>query len=478
MNVPSYAFLAFGAVVAAVIACSQHPAWRRAVLFCANVAFLLTFTHDLKELAPFLAFLALGFAALRIAEASQRRFVFVVLLVLVIAAFCVIKRYAFVPHQTLLPFAYFSVGISYIFFRILHLVIDGFQKTLPDRVDVLSYLNYTLEFSALVAGPIQFYRDYRRTESLAPLRLTDEVVGFALSRIVMGLFKVDVAAPVVLWAQQRAMTAITSESFAWAHTYHMAASLLLYPIFLYLNFSGYTDAVIGVARFLRLELPENFRRPFAARGFIEFWGRWHMTLSTWLKTYVYSPLVMTLMRRYPSRRSETSIGTISYFVTFTLVGIWHGQTPEFLIFGLLQGIGVSANKLYQSAMLRRLGRARYNDVCAQPLYAACSRALTFLWFATSLLWFQLDWHRIGRFAIILGPAQIISTFLLAFTILAGLYATWAWLDDAIVSRQAMANSSQRPLYVQVAWSTILAVVTISVSVLLESPAPQVVYKGF
>ena len=105
----------------------------------------------------------------------------------------------------------------------------------------------------------------------------------------------------------------------------VAIAAALFAVYLYANFSGYMDVVIGTARFLRIELPENFHWPFAATGYIDFWGRWHMTLSTWFKTYVYSPLLMTLMRRYPAASAEPYLGVFAYFVTFFFVGVWHGQ---------------------------------------------------------------------------------------------------------------------------------------------------------
>ena len=83
-----------------------------------------------------------------------------------------------------------------------------------------------------------------------------------------------------------------------------ALIVVLYPLFLYANFSGYTDFVIGAARFFRLRLPENFDNPFISGNFIEFWSRWHISLSQWLRSYVFNPLLMGWMRRYRSARSK------------------------------------------------------------------------------------------------------------------------------------------------------------------------------
>jgi D-alanyl-lipoteichoic acid acyltransferase DltB (MBOAT superfamily) len=183
-----------------------------------------------------------------------------------------------------------------------------------------------------------------------------------------------------------------------------ALVVLLYPLYLYANFSGYTDFVIGAARLLRLRLPENFDRPFAALNFIDFWSKWHISLSQWLRSYVFNPLLMGWMRRYRSARTKQYPAVVAFFITFFLVGAWHGQTSEFLFFGVLQGGGVAGNRLYQVAMARRLSASGYRRLCENAVYRALSRGLTFVWFAFTLLWFWARWEQIGALASKLGMA--------------------------------------------------------------------------
>src|SRR6202000_3442813 len=98
---------------------------------------------------------------------------------------------------------------------------------------------------------------------------------------------------------QKGFINVLSAGDAWSdRVLDVALICGLYPLYLYANFSRSTDFVIGVARLLRLELPENFNDPFSSESFIGFWSRWHITLSSWLKDYVYTPLLMTLMRRF------------------------------------------------------------------------------------------------------------------------------------------------------------------------------------
>src|SRR5581483_3434528 len=126
--------------------------------------------------------------------------------------------------------------------------------------------------------PIQLYADYRRCEQ-RPATLDGVTAARALERIILGFFKVAIVSPLLIYALQRLNGHLTIANTAlW---------IALIPVYVYVNFSGYMDFVIGVARFLRLDLPENFNRPFLATGFIEFWTRWHITLSNWLKMYVY-----------------------------------------------------------------------------------------------------------------------------------------------------------------------------------------------
>jgi D-alanyl-lipoteichoic acid acyltransferase DltB (MBOAT superfamily) len=246
--------------------------------------------------------------------------------------------------------------------------------------------------------------------------------------------------------------------------------IAIYPVYLYFNFSGYTDVMVGAAALTGLRLPENFDRPFSARNFIDFWSRWHITLSTWLRTYVYNPLMMSLMRRLPSPRLTSALTVLSFFVTFFLVGAWHGQTSEFLFFGVLQGGGVASNKLYQLTMTKRLGARRYRQLGENPVYAAVARGLTFTWFAFTLLWFWGTWRGIGRMAAELGAAN------LALAIV-GIWVAATLALEALVRAGAAANGLRRPeprAFLAGAMAYLLAVYTL----MLNAGPPPIVYKAF
>ncbi len=478
MNVPSPQFLIFSALAAVVAWLAGAVRLREAALLLANAWFVSTFSADWRSFVPFAGFLALGYLGMRAMERPGTRRLFLPALLAVLAVFFWLKRYSFVPAAMFLPTGYLLVGMSYVFFRVLHLIIDGRDGRLPHRVGIVSYLSYTMDFRCLVAGPIQRYEDFDRMQGVDRLPVDVFAAGRAVERIIVGFFKVAIVALILHDIQAQALAALSDAAPLWSRVENGILIAVAYPLFLYANFSGYVDVVIGVARFFGMQLPENFDRPFSSKSFIDFWNRWHITLSTWLKTYVYTPLLVTLMRRYPSPALEPYFGVFAFFVTFFLVGAWHGQTSIFLVFGLLQGFGVSANKLYQIVMARRLGRKPYRALAARPLYGALARGLTFTWFTFTLFCFWSQWGQIAQIAHGMGAFALVLAWIV---ILLGSTVVLALLE-ALRERVLSVTVDEQPVvlsrYTRTVYATVLVVITVSAMALLQAPAPDIVYRSF
>jgi D-alanyl-lipoteichoic acid acyltransferase DltB (MBOAT superfamily) len=472
----SFEFLAFALAAAILFNLFRPLVWRQGVLLLANLSFLATFTLDYRALLPLAAFILLGYAGLLFVQREPARSVLPIVAAVLIV-FVWLKRYSFIPAPLFLGFPYLTVGLSYILFRVLHLIIDRGNEEAEQRITFLRYLLYTLNFTTLVSGPIQRYPEFARDafSAMRP-RLPVRDVGNSVYRIVRGFFKTNVAGLL--------FSALHSNSLHQVlHTNPpdlLAAALVFvsYTLFLYCNFSGYIDIVIGLAKLLRMELPENFDRPFSSSNFIEFWSRWHITLSQWLKTYVYNPLLLTLMRHYPAPDLEMVWALFAFFFTFFLVGVWHGQTSSFLFFGVLQGAGVSGNKLYQIWMTKRLGRKRYRALAAHPLYTALARGLTFTWFTFTLLWFWSNWEQIGALRAALGVPEILAAWALIFAASTVTLAAWEASRSALLSLYWQGSPFLFSRYWKTAWLTILVAVSLSVAVLSNTAAPDIVYKAF
>jgi D-alanyl-lipoteichoic acid acyltransferase DltB (MBOAT superfamily) len=470
-------FLAMSLAVVALYYVLKFPAWRRSVLLLANLVFLATFFPTLQTAIPFAVFLIAGYLGLCLIR-RRPRVAFLPVVIATIAAFVWLKKYTFVPAGLTLHFVYVTVGLSYILFRVLHLMIDTSSGALEQGVGFLSYFNYTASFTTLVSGPIQLYGDWVKTEDPAARPpLTAERALEAMERIVRGLFKTNVLALLLSALQSRMLDLVAAPAPVNQKIIPGALSLVLYPLFIYCNFSGYIDIVIGVGKLLGVTLPENFIRPFSADNIMDFWGsRWHITLSHWLRAYVFNPLLVGLTRRFPSERSAPVLAVVSFFVTFFLIGAWHGQTSEFIFYGFLLGLGVSVNKIYQIAMTRQLGRKRYNALCRNGSYVALSRGLTFSWVTFTTIWFWANWHQIRGIASALAPRMLL-VWILIFAGSTVILAAWEKVRLGVDSAVGAAH----PVYSQclrTALNTAAIVILIAIGILMNRPAPDIVYKAF
>jgi alginate O-acetyltransferase complex protein AlgI len=475
----SFQFLAYAFCVVVVFSISRAVAWRQFVLLAGSIVFLGFFSMHPAEFVPLAFFLLFGFVSMRLVRAGLiGPFVPVTLGVL---AFIWLKRYGFIPSSLFLQHPYVTLGLSYIFFRVLHLIIDSTSRytTLPDKISFVSYLTYTLNFTTLLSGPIQRYKSFAGMQlAPEPLPLNISVAGRALDRIIVGFFKVNVLSLFLSMIQASALNSLSTTQTASQRIWAGVVVAAVYPFYLYCNFSGYIDMVIGVARFLRLQLPENFNRPFSSENYMIFWNRWHITLSMWVRIYVYSPLMMVGIRRWPSPAVEPFLSVFAFFVTFFLVGLWHGQTSVFIFFGILQGLGVSLTKLYQVLMARSLGADGYKAISGTWLYNVIARGLTFTWCTFTLLWFWSNWSQLGSLARTIRPAQVTMVWLIILVGSSLSLALWELSRTWLLSFQFESEPFLQSRYVWTVRDTALAAITIAVMALMNVPAPDIVYKTF
>ena len=208
----------------------------------------------------------------------------------------------------------------------------------------------------------------------------DEAETFsAMIRVIFGCLKVTLLSTAMLRLHETALASALQETGPATAQFFFLASAM-YVIYLYVNFSGYMDIVVSVARLMGIRISENFDHPFSARSFLEFWTRWHITLSNWFRFYVFNPILKTMTHRWPDRRLSPYFGVFAFFVTFLAMGIWHGSTAIFFVYGLALGIGMSGNRLYQVVMTRWLGRKKYSDLASGRLYGAVARGVVFAYF--------------------------------------------------------------------------------------------------
>ena len=234
-----------------------------------------------------------------------------------------------------LPEILLPLGISFYTFQIISLTADCYAAGSDDELPIGGLARYALYiafFPQLIAGPI-----LRGSEFLPQLaqgaQPNPERRRRGIWLLASGLVKKLVLADLLLAPFVDAVFAspgVANTAFHWVAVYAFAFQI-------YFDFSGYTDMARGIACWIGFELPENFREPFLSRSPREFWQQWHMTLSRWLRLYLFNPLSHALMRRGGPAWDAPAV-PIALFVTMTICGLWHGAGWNFVLWGALHGV--------------------------------------------------------------------------------------------------------------------------------------------
>ena len=231
-----------------------------------------------------------------------------------------------------------GIGFSFVFLRVIDLA-RSLQDGRYDPPRVTEMVNYLLPFHMLAAGPIQAYDDFARQPGV-PEPLTTRETLDAAQRIAGGLFKKFVLA----YALQKVFLTDLQAPGLW---FVLEVQILL--LWLYLDFSAYSDIAVGLGRLMGVATPENFDRPWLSRNLIEFWDRWHISLSQWIRRNLFIPIQLNLMRRY-SRTDPVLIASLAIGVSFFMAGIWHGLSRGWLLWGAIHAIGLVTVRLYTGWM--------------------------------------------------------------------------------------------------------------------------------
>jgi D-alanyl-lipoteichoic acid acyltransferase DltB (MBOAT superfamily) len=361
---------------------------RLSLLAIASLIFASASTEAIGDAVCLLAMAATGWFAVMAVRRNKNAWLLAGCLTVIVLEFVAIRQV--LPHEAMSSWPLYgpvlgsTIGLSYMMFRILHLIVDAHGDELPADVGLLPYLTYLFCYLTFLAGPIQRFPDFADGCRGAPVGPHLAAIRRFGPTIVGGFFKFAVIAGLFFelfnWTQ--------APGNGWPPAIDLALGLLAYAIYLYASFSGYTDIVCGFGGLVGLVPPENFDRPYLSADFLDLWSRWHISLSEWFKLYVFNPLTKALIAVDNRPTVVPYLGALGFFVTFLLMGLWHGLSPRYALYGLMLGLGVSLNKLYQVAMSQWLGRRGYQALSRQSLYAAVARTLAVGYFVLALafLW--------------------------------------------------------------------------------------------
>lgn len=287
----------------------------------------------------------------------------------------ILAEYLSAP-QFNLPFAslLLPLGISYYTFKLISYLVDVYAGKLPAERNFAAFATSVAFFPQIAAGPIQRAVDFLPQISASKTASWNQITN-GLSHILFGLFKKLVIADT--------LSRVVTSAYANPGSFSGFELLLIsyfFAIQLYADFSAITDIAIGSALLFGIHTPPNFENPFYARTITEFWKKWHMTLTSWMRDYVFLPLRMVF--RY---RGEVGLA-VSLFLNMVFIGIWHGATSAFLLFGIVHGIYMVLstttfairNRIFSQTRIVRTARALWQPV------------ITFTFVSLSLILFRAE----------------------------------------------------------------------------------------
>jgi alginate O-acetyltransferase complex protein AlgI len=290
--------------------------------------------------------------------------------------------------QIILP-----LGVSFITFQKIAFLIDVHSGRV-EAFTLQDYCLFVLFFPQLIAGPIVHYREMMPQFHGVSCRLNKEDASVALTLLAFGLFKkVFLADNIALL-----VTPIYEQAKSGSHIALLSAWIAAvgFTLQIYFDFSGYTDMALGIARLFGIKLPPNFNSPLRASSIIDFWLRWHMTLTRFLTAYIYNPLTLWLTRRRAAkglpRFSQRNMGprTFVEFLMFPILltmlvsGIWHGAGYTFIVWGVLHGLFLVVNHAW------RLGEPKLlrNNASYAPCMQLAGFLITFTCVTASMVIFR------------------------------------------------------------------------------------------
>jgi len=327
-------------------------------------------------LLVYLAVVVVHHALVRCFASAQSRFAFIPFwfpLVVLVFAKCNLV------HGS----ALFFIGVSYMTFRLSYLALEVRNGTAPmPRLE--EQIAFAFFVPVMPMGPITNYQTFD-----ASVRAGERLdIGTSLLRIVVGFCKYLFIGELF---NSIAFDGLLNDGGQKHGRIDYLVAAVCYHLYLYCNFSGFCDVAIGVAGLMNIRVQENFDRPFVSRNVKEYWNRWHITLSHYMRDVVFAPLSKLLVRLFGPRRVNHAIA-VSIAVVFLLVGIWHGVGWNFLAYGAFHALAVVANHYYTIALKSALGAKGFRSYMASRVVHAVAVVGTFLYVSLCMTVFaRTDW---------------------------------------------------------------------------------------
>jgi alginate O-acetyltransferase complex protein AlgI len=269
-----------------------------------------------------------------------------------------------------------KLGLSYILFRFIHYLVESFRNKIHNS-NFIVFLNYIFFFPTIIAGPIDNYNNFNYWVGNSKLKYQRSLFFAGITRIFIGAFKTLGIVPLII----NYATDYTSLIADFSPLSAIMISLLAYSAYIYLDFSGYSDIAIGTAYLLGIKTPENFNNPYISQNLSEFWKRWHITFSAFLKLYVFKPTIL-LYNKIFGTKHRLLVTILCYLTTFLICGLWHGDKVNFIYWGLWHGVGLALNKIWSAKIKSSI------SFSTTTAYKLISMLITFIYVTIGWVFFN------------------------------------------------------------------------------------------
>ena len=231
------------------------------------------------------------------------------------------------------------LGVSYMTFKVLQIIFETYDGIIKEPIGLIDYLQFLLFFPTISSGPIdrsrRFMEDIHQT---IPREEYVELLGTGLFRLLLGLvYKVVLSGLLYL-----AMNHIPHKGLLFTTVSYM----YLYTFYLFFDFAGYSLMAVGVSNIMGIQTPMNFNKPFLSIDIKDFWNRWHISLSTWLRDFIFSRIVMKSMR-HKWFKTRLTTAMVAYMLNMIFMGFWHGLSWSYIIYGVYHGVLMAGFEWYQ-----------------------------------------------------------------------------------------------------------------------------------
>ena len=231
------------------------------------------------------------------------------------------------------------IGISYMSFKTIQIMLEISDGLIKEKITVKDYLQFLLFFPTVSAGPIDRSRRFlKEINEVMPRKEYLELAGDGIYRIVLGLlYKVVLST----YVYQMLLTLNNTGTVVYSIKY-----MYLYTLYLFFDFAGYSLMAVGSSNILGIQTPMNFNKPFLSVDIKDFWTRWHITLSTWLRDFVFSRVLMQAIRK-KWFKNRLHNATYAYMVNMLVMGFWHGLSISYIVYGFYHGVLMAGFEVYQ-----------------------------------------------------------------------------------------------------------------------------------